>query len=192
MVKLRARRLTSRRPEAPGGQNYGWDCWEGALRRIPKIRRRVRCNPVSIAPVHEYDHVGGKCSITGGYVYRGPSYVGFAGAYFFADYCSAEMWTLRRTGGSPVVATLALTVTGATLDQPAAFGQDAAGRIVCGFPFESSTALSDPNGPAIAPECRSADRRRVATVTLSWGGNAANCNYEVAPGKLAVLRGRRA
>ena len=135
---------------SPGGQNYGWDCWEGAQKNTANDPSPAcAANPVTVAPEYEYDHVGGKCSITGGYVYRGPSYAGFAGAYFYADYCSAEMWTLRRTAGAPTVTRL--TVTGATLTNPRAFGQDAAGELYVVSP-SVVYRIGDPDGPAIAPE----------------------------------------
>lgn len=162
-----------------GGQNYGWDCWEGTLKNTANDPSPAcASNPTTVAPIHEYDHSGGKCSITGGYVYRGPSYAGFNGAYFFADYCSDEVWTLRRTTGSPIVTKL--TITGAVLDQIRTFGQDVNGELYIGA---SSTVyrIEDPNAAPVAPAVSivgSANNQ----VTLNWGGNAANCNYEVHKG----------
>ena len=51
-------------------------------------------------PVAEYSHDDG-CSITGGYVYRGPKIAGLSGRYVYADYCSGKMWTLATSGGAP-------------------------------------------------------------------------------------------
>ena len=51
-------------------------------------------------PVAEYSHSDG-CSITGGYVYRGPRIAGLSGRYVYADYCSGKMWTLATSGGAP-------------------------------------------------------------------------------------------
>src|SRR5207247_1685604 len=51
-----------------GGENYGWNKWEG-LHCYPES---ARCDPTGfVAPIGEYAHSGGDCSITGGYVYRG-------------------------------------------------------------------------------------------------------------------------
>jgi hypothetical protein len=55
-------------------------------------------------PIAEYDHSNGRCSITGGYVYRGTDIPGLTGAYLFGDFCSGTIWTLREMpGAAPVV-----------------------------------------------------------------------------------------
>ena len=47
----------------------------------------------------EYAHTGGRCSITGGYVYRGSVYPNLIGKYFFADVCTQEVGYLTFDGG---------------------------------------------------------------------------------------------
>jgi glucose/arabinose dehydrogenase len=78
-----------------GGENYGWCAWEGA-------HRYSTCDNVTgtVMPIFEYGHSGDRCSITGGYVYRGAELPHLDGAYFFADYCSGEVWVLREEGGA--------------------------------------------------------------------------------------------
>ena len=80
------------------GDNYGWRCFEGSM----SFNSSGNCPPGginnTIAPVAEYDHSGGKCSITGGYIYRGTSNIDFVGKYFFADLCSQEIGILTDTG----------------------------------------------------------------------------------------------
>ena len=49
-------------------------------------------------PNAEYAHDGGNCSITGGYVYRGPTQTALVGQYVFADYCSGRIWTIPNNG----------------------------------------------------------------------------------------------
>jgi hypothetical protein len=39
------------------------------------------------------------CSVTGGYVYRGKDIPGLNGTYFFADYCSGNIWTFKEVEG---------------------------------------------------------------------------------------------
>ena len=96
-----------------GGQNYGWDCREGTLKNtVHDPSSACSAGHATVAPVYEYDHTG-KCAITGGYVYRGARYPAFKGAYFFADFCSGELWALKRTSSAPAVSKLA--VSGSTL-----------------------------------------------------------------------------
>ncbi len=79
-------------PISSGGINYGWRCYEGNANNI-----LTGCAPINTMtfPISVYDHSGGKCSITGGYVYRGTSYPAFSGKYFFADYCSRQIGILN-------------------------------------------------------------------------------------------------
>jgi len=74
-----------------GGENYGWNFMEGLH------AYRGQAPDGLTMPVAEYSHEEGGCSITGGYVYRGPSLPGLNGIYFFGDYCSGYIWGLRRT-----------------------------------------------------------------------------------------------
>jgi len=91
-----------------GGGNYGWRVYEGTLctGNDPGL-----CNPNNyIFPIFDYTHVNGRCSITGGYVYRGSQNSLPLGAYAYSDYCSGEifMWmnnnqnVLLHTGRSIV------------------------------------------------------------------------------------------
>ena len=45
--------------------------------------------------MHEYSHAAGGCSVTGGYVYRGTAVPAARGRYFFGDYCSGLVWSLK-------------------------------------------------------------------------------------------------
>ncbi|MEM9492224.1 MAG: glucose dehydrogenase, partial [Myxococcota bacterium] len=48
-------------------------------------------------PILEYDR-GDGCAITGGTVYRGQALPELAGLYFFADYCTASVRSIRWQG----------------------------------------------------------------------------------------------
>src|ERR1044071_9076496 len=53
------------------GGNYGWRVMEGMICN-PAFNGGVCTPPAgSILPIFDYSHAGGRCSITGGYVYRG-------------------------------------------------------------------------------------------------------------------------
>lgn len=81
----------NKNPITQAGINYGWRCYEGNT-----AYNTGGCAAAStmIFPVAVYDHSGGKCSITGGYVYRGTLYTALQGKYFFADYCSNQIGML--------------------------------------------------------------------------------------------------
>jgi len=84
------------------GDNYGWRCYEGNN----NFNVESSCPPLSatVAPVSEYVHQnttnGFRCSITGGYVYRGAMYPAFTGKYFYADFCTEEIGILTNNGSS--------------------------------------------------------------------------------------------
>ena len=75
------------------GGNYGWRVMEGVHCYAPAFF----CDTKQfIAPVLEYGHDNGRCSITGGYVYRGRD-ASLAGRYFYGDYCSGEIFLFSKT-----------------------------------------------------------------------------------------------
>ncbi|MCU1345428.1 MAG: hypothetical protein JWL70_1694 [Acidimicrobiia bacterium] len=78
-----------------GGQNYGWNSLEATHPFGPAI------NAPTVAPITEYGHAGGECSVTGGTVVRADGGVlgVLEGAYVFADYCSGRVRALRQAGG---------------------------------------------------------------------------------------------
>lgn len=75
---------------SPGGMNFGWNCYEGSLEYRP-------CNGDFTFPIFEYERTGGCASIIGGHVYRGTAYPKLYGYYLFADYCTGDMWVMKRT-----------------------------------------------------------------------------------------------
>jgi glucose/arabinose dehydrogenase len=79
---------------SPGLENYEWDVREGS--------RTFEDKPYGpgnrVGPVAEYDHDLG-CSVTGGHVYRGKTVGEAVGRYFYGDYCSGIVWSLRIANG---------------------------------------------------------------------------------------------
>ena len=43
-------------------------------------------------PIAAYPHANGRCSVTGGYVYRGSRATLAAGTYVYGDFCSGEIF----------------------------------------------------------------------------------------------------
>ena len=74
-----------------GGLNYGWPVMEGN-----HCYESETCNQTDLTlPIAEHPHLEGNCSVTGGYVYRGVQFPTLDGFYFYSDYCSGKVWTLR-------------------------------------------------------------------------------------------------
>ena len=109
-----------------GGINFGWNRYEGRHdfeSGTPLAGGQLR------GPVAEYSHSDG-CSITGGYVYRGPRIAGLSGRYVYADYCSNKMWTIGTSGGAP--RDVSSVVSDAGAKSIVSFGQDGSGILyVC-------------------------------------------------------------
>ncbi len=99
------------------GANLGWRIMEGndLFDGDTPPRRHI-------GPVFTYNHDFGRCSVTGGYVYRGLRMDDLKGAYVFGDFCSGEVVALRRlTDGRVIVAPVELS---AEIGQIVSFGQD--------------------------------------------------------------------
>jgi len=107
-----------------GGLNYGWRITEGSRCFNPSSG----CDTSAITlPIYEYSH-GEGCSVTGGVVYRGCRVPALAGTYFFADYCSAFVRSLRFANGQATeLRDWTSSLRG--LDSPTSFGLDAAGEL---------------------------------------------------------------
>ncbi|BCR05699.1 hypothetical protein DESUT3_27680 [Desulfuromonas versatilis] len=106
---------------SPGGANFGWnvlegpDCFSPAAGCVAPAR--------NVAPVAAYGHDLG-CSVTGGYVYRGPGNPDLQGIYLYGDFCSGRIWGLRPVGGgwaNQLLVDSAFSIS--------AFGEDEAGRV---------------------------------------------------------------
>ena len=105
-----------------GGYNWGWRCYEG---NAPY--NTSGCEPQGNydAPVFEYDHSDGSCSISGGRVYRGSDYPTLNGRYFFGDYCSGKIWSLVQEAGGNWNAVEHLDIGFGIV----AFGENASGEV---------------------------------------------------------------
>lgn len=86
------------------GGNYGWNTMEGNHCFEPKSG----CDRTGLKlPIHEYDRDAG-ISVTGGFVYRGPTLTGLEGKYIYADYATRRIWALDHSNISKPVNTLLL------------------------------------------------------------------------------------
>ena len=72
------------------GLNFGWSAFEGN-HRFNSDQSGDGATP----PIHEYEHVGQDCSISGSALYRGTAIPALVGWYVFADYCSGQVRALQ-------------------------------------------------------------------------------------------------
>jgi glucose/arabinose dehydrogenase len=102
--------------------NFGWAVYEGNATYDPS--RTLDPRGRYVRPVEVYSHDAG-CSVTGGFVYRGRSRPDLVGRYFYGDYCSGTVWSLRIQGGKATdVRREAFRIPGLT-----SFGEDARGGL---------------------------------------------------------------
>jgi glucose/arabinose dehydrogenase len=101
--------------------NYGWDAWEGRSRYQPK-----RLGPGRLVqPIAVYPHPDRGCSVTGGFVYRGNAVPAVRGRYFYGDWCSGTIWSLRAVGGRAK----GLRREAIRVPELTSFGEDARGEL---------------------------------------------------------------
>lgn len=165
-----------------GGRNYGWRCMEG---NNCTGLSGCTCNaPTLTLPIHTYTHAGGNCSITGGYVYRGCSIPDLQGVYFFADYCSNTIWSLRYNGAVSELTnrTAELVPDVGSITDIVSFGEDAYGELyildLAGeiFKIMPDVAPTDCNGNSQGDTC---DILSGASTDLDTNGIPDEC--EMAP-----------
>jgi glucose/arabinose dehydrogenase len=107
------------------GINFGWNTMEGSL----CFRPVTGCPTQGLTlPLVEYPRAEG-CSIIGGVVYRGCRMPGYHGTYFYSDYCSAFLRTLRVQDGRVAEQRDLTTSLGGLVGSPSAFGTDGQGEM---------------------------------------------------------------
>lgn len=132
-----------------GGENYGWRCYEGNA-----TYNSTGCGPASnyVFPIHVYSH-GVGCSITGGRIYRGCKMPENHGAYFFSDYCSSNIWSMRYNGTAVTdfqdrTSELA-PGGGLSISSITSYGEDANGEIYIVDQNGGEIFMIVPNGPTV-------------------------------------------
>lgn len=148
-----------------GGHNYGWRCREG---NVDFIVDSVCDGQTFVPPVYVYQHVNGNCSVSGGYVYRGCAIPSLQGHYFFADYCSSQIWSFRYNGSVTNFTNRTAQLApggGQSIVSITSFGEDAYGELyICdqsgGEVFKIipvGPPAVDCNGNGIDDECEVLD-----------------------------------
>jgi glucose/arabinose dehydrogenase len=120
-------------PAGRAGRNYGWRNREGTRVNVDTVAAAYQ--PL-VNPIHEYGRADG-ASITGGYVYRGATMSELRGRYFFADFVTRRVWSMRldinpangeATQGDRVDHTAELNLS-MPLGNVSGFGIDSAGEL---------------------------------------------------------------
>jgi glucose/arabinose dehydrogenase len=99
------------------GANLGWSACEGSIEFKPNPGAPCA---VGKRPLYEYGHGEGRCSVTGGFVHRGPEAPRWRGLYVAADWCGL-LFVLDQSGD--------LRLSKATSRRITSFGEDADGRL---------------------------------------------------------------
>jgi hypothetical protein len=93
---------------------------------------------VGTLPIHDYGRGDGRCSVTGGYIHRGPTAPDWRGSYVAGDFCG-RLFVLGQNGG--------VRLSKITNRRISSFGEDAAGRIFATDLFEGDILLVGFTGP---------------------------------------------
>jgi glucose/arabinose dehydrogenase len=172
------------------GGNYGWRVFEGTA--CTKNDRALCSNRGDyILPIFDYAHSGGRCSIIGGYVYRGSQGAVPAGTYVYGDYCSGEIFAWDGSAQTVLLKT-ALNIS--------SFGEDQQGELYvvglggtvsriargCTFALSATSATSGPaGGPGSVTVTADGDCTWTATSNASWikitTVTAGSVSYDVEP-----------
>jgi len=103
------------------GRNYGWPRMEANDCFSPST-----CDTTGLnidLPLYAYPH-DGSASITGGFVYRGPTIPSLVGKYIYADYITGDLSALSWDGVNPPTSTLLNSVSSVS-----SFGIDKDGEL---------------------------------------------------------------
>lgn len=154
------------------GGNYGWRIYEGT--RCTNLGPAQCVANNYVMPILEYDHMNGRCSVAGGYVYRGSQNSLPAGAYIFGDFCSGEIF--MRNGSS-------MSLLKDTDFQISSFGEDEAGEI---YVVDLRGAVHRITGPQVAMTVSAASYRpEIApeSIVSAFGQNFATSTQTASGGQ---------
>ena len=157
-----------------GGANYGWRRMEGFHCYDPASG----CATPDLAlPILEYAHAVSppRCSVTGSVVSRGAAVPEIAGRYLFADYCSGEIWSVRRLGTTATDARNHaaewIPAGGRTISSVTDIGEDARGDVY----------VTDPSGGEVfrLTTTTPSSARQVPIVLDATGKNGSHYSTEL-------------
>ncbi len=148
------------------GGNYGWRVYEGT--QCTNLGPAA-CTPANFTmPIFEYrsDLSNGRCSITGGNVYRGTRNTFASGTYLYSDYCSGEI----LTGAQQTV----LLNTGRNV---VSFGEEEAGELYVvglGGTVEKIVSLTTAASVTVGGRVTAANGRGIRNVVVTMTDESGN------------------
>ncbi len=178
--------------DSPGGENYGWKvmegtlCGEGNTAGCP-LGTPPCDSPEYKLPILEYDHSGGECSVTGGFVYRGASIPDLYGRYVYGDFCSGRIWAATRQGAVWTAELAPITAPSLTT-----FGEGADGELYLGtetgalFKVRASLPIT-PTIDTISPSSSPSRGQTIVTITGANFTGAAQVFFGSTPAVVTVL-----
>jgi glucose/arabinose dehydrogenase len=136
-------------------RNYGWRCKEGP---ICTGLSGCNCGDFNLTdPITSYPQTGGRCSVTAGYVYRGDLIPELDGAFWYGDYCSAAIYTIRYDGSTVSDFTVRSpdlnSINGGSISWVASFGEDAYGEMYICDLFGGEVFAIIPQDPTPRTDC---------------------------------------
>lgn len=150
-----------------GRENWGWKILEGTFCHfnVPAGACFKLINN-SERPRLQYDHTFGRCSVTGGFRYRGAAHPDLEGIYFYGDYCTGEIFagteTLPMVWSSEVALDTNFLIT--------TFGEDEAGELYVADQIGGAVYRIASTAPAGIP-CEDVDRLEARCVSPGAGSN---------------------
>lgn len=148
------------------GGNYGWRVYEGT--QCTNLGPAA-CTPANFTmPIFEYrsDSSNGRCSITGGYVYRGTRNTFASGTYIYGDFCTGEILTGAQQ-------TLLLD----TDRRIVSFGEDEAGELYVvglGGTVEKIVSLTTAASVTVGGRVTAASGRGIRNVVVTMTDESGN------------------
>jgi hypothetical protein len=181
-VGQNAKEEISFEPVGMGGLNYGWRCMEGF---DCTGLSGCSCNaPELTLPIYDYTTIGGgnRCTVVGGYVYRGCAAPDLDGTYFYADYCKFKIWTFEWDGVSVsnwTNRTGELTPAVGTITSISSFGEDNYGELyVCDLGGGAGAGEVYKIVPATMTDCNANSIEDSCDIAL---GTSEDCNLNGVP-----------
>jgi glucose/arabinose dehydrogenase len=118
-------------PPGAGGRNYGWRIREGFI-ETPGVPPTPPAYEPLTDPLFDIGRTDAR-SVTGGFVYRGSALgAAYHGRYFFGDFITSRVWSIRLTAIPALGFTSIIDHTselGGSLGGVASFGRDLSGEL---------------------------------------------------------------